>query len=86
MRLVYVDESYCRDCYYIEPTAELHGYDLFQGKGHWEPMKRMPRARIGVYDQALRAIADHDVTMIIRGVMTPRLRDRYGDRAWPPTP
>ncbi|MGH3832927.1 MAG: hypothetical protein ACRDRS_21220, partial [Pseudonocardiaceae bacterium] len=115
MRLVYVDESYCRDCYYvvalrvpdtevqaltaaldqvvrratasydgIEPTGELHGYDLFQGKGHWEPMKLMPRARIGVYDQALRAIAEHDVTVIIRGVMAPQLRDRYGDRAWHP--
>lgn len=67
--------------YGIGPTAELHGYDLFQGKGHWEPIKLMPRARIGVYDQALRAIADHDVTVVIRGVMTQRLRDRYGDRA-----
>lgn len=64
--------------------AELHGYDLFQGKGDWEPIKLMPRARIGVYDQALRAMADHDVTVIIRGVMTQRLRNRYGDRAWHP--
>lgn len=89
MRLIYVDESYCKVCYYvvallvpdteaqaltaaldtvvhqaaasyncIRPTAELHGYDLFQGKGDWEPIKLMPRARIGAYDQALRAIAD----------------------------
>ncbi|MGH8574043.1 MAG: DUF3800 domain-containing protein, partial [Gammaproteobacteria bacterium] len=68
----------------IWSPAELHGYDLFQGKGDWEPIKRMPRARIGVYDQALRTIADHDVTVIIRGVMTQRLRDRYGNRAWHP--
>lgn len=115
MRLVYVDESYCKICYYvvallvpdnkahaltaaldtvvhratdsyngIKPTAELHGYDLFQGKGDWEPIKLMPRARIGVYDQALRAIADHNITVIIRGVMTQLLRKRYGDRAWHP--
>ncbi|MGH3898027.1 MAG: DUF3800 domain-containing protein [Pseudonocardiaceae bacterium] len=115
VQLIYVDESYCKVCYYIvaflvpdnevqaltialdtvvnqatnsydaiSPTAELHGYDLFQGKGDWEPIKSMPRARIGVYDQALRAIAKHDVTVIIRGVLTQRLCDRYGDRAWHP--
>lgn len=116
MRLVYVDESYCPDCYYvaallvpdtavqaltaaldtvvrqaavnysgITPTAELHGYDLFQGKGDWTPIKPMLRARIGVYDKALRAIADHDVTVIVRGVAAPqRLRERYGARAWHP--
>lgn len=115
MQLVYVDESYCEECYYmaallvpeteiqvlttaldsvtrratanydgIRPTSELHGHDLFQGKGAWEPLKLMPRARIGVYDQALRAIADHNVAVIIRGVMSQRLRDRYGNRALHP--
>lgn len=43
----------------------------------------MPRARIGVYDQALRAIAEHNVG-IIRGVLSQRLTERYGDRAWHP--
>jgi len=106
VQLVYVDESYCKVCYYvvallvpdteaqalttaldtvvrqatksynsIRPTAELHGYDLFQGKGDWEPIKLMPRARIGVYDRALCVIADHDVKVIIRGVLTQQLHD-----------
>ena len=41
----------------------------------------MPRSRIGVYDQALRAIADHDVAVIICGILTQKLHNRYGDRA-----
>ena len=44
----------------------------------------MLRARIGVYDQALRTIADSDVTVIVRGVLPQRLRERYGIRAWHP--
>lgn len=68
----------------VQPSAELHGYDLFQGRGAWEPIKSMPRARIGVYDRALRVITDHDVAVIIRGVMTQRLHHRYGDRAQHP--
>ena len=36
----------------------------------------MPRARIGAYDHALRAIADHNVKVIIREVLTQRLCDR----------
>ena len=113
VRLVYVDESYCKVCYYVaallvpetevrslsaaldevvgkaagsflglSSTAELHGYDMFHGERDWARLK--PRARIGVYDQALRAIAEHNVAIVVRGVMSQRLRERYGDRAWHP--
>ncbi|MFC5286830.1 DUF3800 domain-containing protein [Actinokineospora guangxiensis] len=112
MRLIYVDESYCKACYYvvallvpetsvrplgaaldtvvidaswgyggINSQAELHGYDLFHAQRDWEPLKTMARARIGIYGKALQAIADHDVRVIIRGVMSRRLVQRYGERA-----
>lgn len=61
----------------ISPTAELHGYDIFQGKGDWEPLAKMPRARIRVYDQALAALAEHQVRILIEGIHpTSRLRTR----------
>jgi hypothetical protein len=61
--------------------VELHGYDLVSGKGDWQPLKTELRARIGVYDKAIQAIADHDVAIILRGVDVPRLNKRYGDWA-----
>lgn len=67
--------------YGIAPTAELHGYDIFQGKGDWTPMAPMVRARIGVYGRAFAAIAAHDVHVIIRGVRSQELRERYGAKA-----
>lgn len=62
----------------IRPRAELHGYDIFQAKGDWEPLAKMPRARIGIYDDALRAIAAHRVHIIIEGVHpSSRLQSRH---------
>lgn len=52
----------------MHPAAELHGYDIFQGKNDWTPLAKMPRARIGVYDAALHAIADHQVRIVIEGI------------------
>ncbi|MEV0006091.1 DUF3800 domain-containing protein [Micromonospora sp. NPDC050980] len=61
----------------VAPNAELHGHDLFQAKGAWEHLAKMPRVRIGVYNEAFQAIGDHDVKIIIRGVNSRRLRERY---------
>jgi len=61
----------------LSPEAELHGYDLFQGKRDWTPLTRQVRARIDVYGNAFQAIADHDVRVIIRGVDIPKLCERY---------
>ena len=77
----------------VAPQAELHGHDLFQGKGDWALLAKMPRARIGVYNQAFRAIGDHDVKIIICGVNSrwlrtvPDLRSswRAGPAQTPPT-
>lgn len=64
---------------YVFPDAELHGYDIFQGKGDWADLKPKVRARIDVYAKALQAIADHDVKIILRGVDLARLKARYGE-------
>jgi hypothetical protein len=61
----------------VAPDAELHGHDLFQAKGSWAHLAKMPRVRIGVYNDAFQAIGDHDVKIIIRGVNSRRLRERY---------
>lgn len=63
---------------------ELHGHDIFQGKNHYAGLQGMPRARIGIYDKALRAIGEHNVHIILRGVRSERLKARYRDRAFHP--
>lgn len=63
--------------YSVGSQAELHGYDLFHGKGDWAPIAGMARARIGVYGEALDVIAAHDVRIYIRGVSIPHLERRY---------
>jgi hypothetical protein len=37
----------------------------------------MPRARVGIYNEAFQAIADHDVEIFIRGVDVGQLNRRY---------
>jgi hypothetical protein len=65
------------DAYGIAEDAELHGYDVFQGENHFEPMKQLVRARIGVYQQTLDVLVDADVWVIRRGVNRLRLEARY---------
>jgi hypothetical protein len=57
--------------------AELHGYDLVAGKNDWLRLAGQIRVRIGVYNKAFQAIADHDVHVIIRSVHIPGLDRRY---------
>jgi hypothetical protein len=68
----------------LSPDAELHGYDLLQGKRDWTPLTQQVRARIDVYAGAFQAIADHDVRIVIRGVDTRKLCDRYSGIAADP--
>jgi len=65
------------DSYGTSSTAELHGHALFHGKDHWESLALMPRARIGIYRDAFRAIASHPVKIVYRGVNIPKLRAKY---------
>ncbi|MDG4755319.1 hypothetical protein O7630_30730 [Micromonospora sp. WMMD718] len=62
--------------YGIDRAAELHGYDLFQRRTAWARVP--PRARIAVYNAALKAIGTYDVTVILRGVDRHGLTRRYG--------
>lgn len=66
--------------YGIPATTELHGHDMFHGKEGWAALHRMPRARIGIYRQALEVVADTAEAIIIRGVHRPRFRTRYASR------
>jgi hypothetical protein len=61
----------------VSSQAELHGYDLVAGKRDWAPLAQKVRARIGVYDDALQAIAAHNVRIVIRSVDIVRLKKRY---------
>lgn len=65
----------------LDHRAELHAYDLVAGKRAWLPLRGMVRARIGIYEAAINAIADHDAAIIVRGVNSAGLLKRYGDRA-----
>jgi hypothetical protein len=59
-------------------TAELHGHPLLHAKEAWEPMKEPVRARINIYQAALRAIADTEGTQIVMaGIDVARLNRRY---------
>jgi Protein of unknown function (DUF3800) len=74
-----LDEVVVRACesHGIRPEAELHGHDLFQAKGDWSLLAKAPHARIGIYGEAFQAIGDHDVKIVICGVNSRRLRERY---------
>jgi hypothetical protein len=67
----------------VRERAELHGHDLFQGKADWSALEKLPRARIGVYNAAFTAIADHDVDILLRGVNIRRLNERYASARHP---
>ncbi|MFI9506807.1 DUF3800 domain-containing protein [Nocardia sp. NPDC052566] len=62
----------------IDPRAELHGNDLVQGKNGWVRLAPQIRVRIGVYHDALKAIAGTaDLKLIYRGVDRKALVARY---------
>jgi hypothetical protein len=55
------------DSYGAKHNAEVHGKDLFQAQGDWRALGK-PRQRIGIYNDAFKAIAEHEVSIIVRGV------------------
>jgi hypothetical protein len=64
----------------VSAGTELHGHEIFHGRKSWAFMKGDVDARIATYRNALEVIADHDVTVIARGVQTSLLTERYGER------
>ena len=61
--------------YGVDSQAELHGYELFQGERWWDGVP--VRARIAVYGAALDVIGEHCETIILRGIHSAGLRERY---------
>ncbi|MFD4525315.1 DUF3800 domain-containing protein [Streptomyces sp. NPDC058470] len=63
------------ESYPVEADAELHGHALVQARDDWSRMgnkgRNMVRARIGVYGDAMKAIAAHEVQVIVRGLDVP---------------
>jgi hypothetical protein len=56
--------------------AELHGHALFHGRDDWLDVP--VRARINIYGKAMRAIGEHDVLVLLRGLDRVRHADRDG--------
>ena len=47
--------------------AELHAYELNSGVGSWKALKRKPRPRVRIYQDAISAIARIDGLFVCRG-------------------
>jgi len=67
--------------YGFPEEAELHGHELFGGRGPFGELE--PRIRIGLYAKAFRCLADCSCNVILRGVAVPGLMRRYGAAAEP---
>lgn len=65
------------DAYGIDDEAELHGYELFGGEGAFEPMKKLVRARVGIYADVFQCLSDCDCRIVLRGVSKAGLIRRY---------
>lgn len=61
----------------LDEDTELHGYELFHGKGAFDGFRRQPRARTAMYANALRVLHECDARIVLRGVDKQRLASRY---------
>ncbi|MCK0116283.1 DUF3800 domain-containing protein [Isoptericola sp. S6320L] len=61
----------------LASEAELHGYELFHGKGDWA--KLAMRQQINVYDRALRIIGGSGAKILFRGMDVKAQIARYVD-------
>jgi len=55
--------------------VELHGHEIFHAKGAWSDVP--PRARVGVFDDVIEAVAAQDVRVIARGLDIVGQQARY---------
>jgi hypothetical protein len=61
--------------YGLDAVPEIHGYEIFQGDGVW---KGVPvRARVGVFDDVIEAVAGQNVSIIARAMDIVGQRARY---------
>lgn len=61
--------------YGLRAGVELHGHEIFHAKGEWKNVP--PRARIGVFDDVIEAVAGQDVRVIARAMDVVGQRARY---------
>lgn len=67
--------------YGLSRDVEFHGHEIFHAKGAWSAVP--PRARIGVFDDVVEAVAAQDVRVIARAMDVVGQRFRY---AYPDPP
>ncbi len=58
-----------------EPEIELHGHEIFHAAKAWKGVP--PRARIGVFDDVVEAIAAQQIQIIARAMDEVGQRERY---------
>jgi len=63
------------NAYGLVAGVELHGHEVFHGSGAWRGVPT--RARIGVFDDVIEAVAAQDVRVIARAMDLVGQRDRY---------
>ena len=69
--------------YGLEPGIELHGYEVFHALGAWAGVPG--RARVGVFDDVIEAVAAQDVKVIARAMDIVGQRNRYSSPDLPHT-
>jgi len=67
--------------YGLDVSVELHGHEIFHAKKAWHAVP--VRARIGVFDDVVEAVADQDIKAIARAMNVSGQRARY-NRPEPP--
>lgn len=51
----------------VSTDAELHGWEIYKGRGGWEAMGTAHRARIAVYRRAFEVLASADCQILVCG-------------------
>jgi len=61
--------------YGLQADVELHGHEIFHAGGSWSGVP--VRARVGVFDDVIEAVAAQDVRVIARAMDVVGQRNRY---------
>lgn len=67
----------------LPADTEIHAHELVNAKGAWKPMQQMLRARIGIFEGVLQAVARHDAKFIVEGINRARLERKYANPSEP---
>jgi hypothetical protein len=69
----------------LPADTEIHAYEIVNAKGAWKPMHQLRRARIGIFEGVLQAIAHHNAKFIVQGINRERLAQKYASPEEPHT-